>query len=112
MNWVTTIYSAILFFVLVPSVLLRIPPKGSKYMVAAVHAIVFALIWHFTCKFVWRMSVGLEGMDDKKDDLKKHHETKCRNDYNKCMNKHLAKTQTTTKTATTKTATTKTATTK
>jgi len=59
MNWVFTIYIAILFFILTPSVLLRLPPKGNKYTVALVHAIVFAIIFHFTFKFVWKRSVGI-----------------------------------------------------
>ena len=61
MNWICTIYVAVLFFVLTPGVLLSLPPKSSKLVVAATHAVVFALIWHFTHKIVWRMSVGHEG---------------------------------------------------
>jgi hypothetical protein len=59
MNWFFTIYIAVLFFILTPSVLLRLPPKGNKYTVALVHAIVFAIIFHFTFKFVWKRSVGI-----------------------------------------------------
>ena len=59
MNWFFTIYVAVLFFILTPSILLRLPPKGNKYTVALVHAIVFAIIFHFTHKFVWKRSVGL-----------------------------------------------------
>jgi len=59
MNWFFTIYVAVLFFILTPSVLLRLPPKGNKYTVALVHAIVFAIVFHFTYKFVWKRSVGL-----------------------------------------------------
>jgi hypothetical protein len=58
MNWLTSIYAALLFFVLTPAILVRLPPKGGKYTVAAVHALVFALIFHFTHKFVWELSVG------------------------------------------------------
>jgi hypothetical protein len=61
MNLTVTLYAAILFFILSPNVLLRIPSNGSKLVVAAVHALVFALIFHFTHKFVWKLSVGLEG---------------------------------------------------
>jgi hypothetical protein len=61
MNLTVAIYSAILFFVLTPNVFLRLPPHGSKMMVAAVHALVFALILYLTQKFVWKFSVGLEG---------------------------------------------------
>ena len=59
MNWVVTIYAAVLFFILTPAVLLRLPPKGDKYTVAAVHGLVFALVFHFTHKFVWQMSMGM-----------------------------------------------------
>jgi len=66
MNLTVAIYAAILFFVLSPNVLLRLPANGSKLMVAGVHAIVFAVVLYFTQKWVWRMSFGfgLEGMED------------------------------------------------
>lgn len=63
MNWIITIYIALLFFVLTPGVLLRLPPKAGLMTVAAVHALVFALIWHFTHKFVGKLSAGREGND-------------------------------------------------
>ena len=63
MNIVVTIYTAILFFVLSPGVFLRLPPKGSKMMVAAVHALIFAVILGFTGKMVWKLSMRLEGME-------------------------------------------------
>lgn len=66
MNFVVAIYCAALFFVLTPNVFLRLPANGSKMMVAAVHAAIFGLILYFTQKMVWKMSVGLEGMEDKK----------------------------------------------
>ena len=47
------LYVAILFFVLTPGVLLSIPSGGSKITAAAVHALVFALVYHFTHKLVW-----------------------------------------------------------
>ena len=50
MNWVVTAYIAILFFVLTPGVLLSLPPKSSKLVVAATHAVVFAVIYNiFHC---------------------------------------------------------------
>jgi hypothetical protein len=72
MNWAVTFYAAILFFVLTPAILVRLPPKGGKFTVAAVHAVVFALIFHFTHKFVWQLSMGMgmptpvrkEGMEE------------------------------------------------
>jgi hypothetical protein len=57
-----TLYVALLFVLLTPGVLLRLPPKGSLLTVAIVHGLVFALVYHFTHKIVYRMSVdGFEG---------------------------------------------------
>jgi len=63
MSLLVSLYAAILFFILVPGVLLRLPPKGGKFTVAAVHALVFGLIYHFTHKLVWRAGVSLEGFE-------------------------------------------------
>jgi len=63
MSLLISLYTAILFFILVPGVLLRLPPKGGKFTVAAVHALVFGLIYHFTHKLVWRAGVSLEGFE-------------------------------------------------
>jgi hypothetical protein len=73
MNWAVTFYAAILFFVLTPAVLVRLPPKGGKFTVAAVHALVFALVFHFTHTLVWQLSMGFglpmpirkEGLDER-----------------------------------------------
>ena len=59
MNVLMSVFLAILFFVLTPGVLLRLPTGGSKLMVAATHAVVFALIYHFTHKLVWRATLSL-----------------------------------------------------
>lgn len=64
MNWTVTFYTALLFFILTPAVLVRLPPKGNKYTVAAFHALVFALVFHFTGKMVWRLSEGMEGFQE------------------------------------------------
>jgi hypothetical protein len=63
MNLVVGLFTAILFFVLSPGILLRLPSNGSKYTVAAVHAFVFAIIFHFTHKMVWRMSISMSGKE-------------------------------------------------
>jgi hypothetical protein len=66
MNIFVTLYTALLFVLLTPNVLVRLPPTGSKLMVAAVHGLIFALVFHFTHKMVWRMTsrihTGFEGM--------------------------------------------------
>lgn len=71
MGVIVSIYAAILFFVLTPSILLRLPKNGSKYTVALVHAVVFGLLFWLTHKFVWRMTQRLEGMDDQTQDEEK-----------------------------------------
>jgi len=43
-----SVFIALLFVVLTPGVLLSIPPKGSLVTKAAVHAVVFALVYHYT----------------------------------------------------------------
>ena len=53
------VYAFLLFFVLTPGILLSLPPKGSKVIVALTHAFVFALVWHFTHKIVWRATKGI-----------------------------------------------------
>jgi hypothetical protein len=58
-NFLFLLYLAILFFVLTPGVLLRLPPGGSKMTVALVHTIVFAIVWHFTHKYVWMKTESL-----------------------------------------------------
>jgi hypothetical protein len=69
MNWFIALYLAILFFVLSPGVLLRLPKNGSKFTVAGVHALVFGVVAFFTCKFVWNLSrrFGVEGMEGKQE---------------------------------------------
>jgi hypothetical protein len=45
---------AALFFALVPGVILSLPsPSSSLQVKAAVHAVVFALVWCLTYKFVY-----------------------------------------------------------
>jgi hypothetical protein len=46
------LYLAVLFFVLTPGILLTLPKGGSKIVVAATHAVVFATVWYFTRRFV------------------------------------------------------------
>ena len=48
------IYVFFLFFLLTPGIFVSLPPKGSKYVVAAVHALVFTVILHFTYRMVLR----------------------------------------------------------
>lgn len=66
MNLIVAAYAAILFFILSPGILLRLPPKGSKFVVAATHAVVFAIVMGLTCKMVWKFSMGM-GMEGFKE---------------------------------------------
>jgi len=47
-----TLFVAILFFVLTPGILLSLPSKGSRFVIAAIHAIIFAIIIYFIHKDV------------------------------------------------------------
>ena len=72
------LFVALLFFVLTPGIVLTIPAKGSKTMVALVHSVVFALVWTLIHKTVWDYGVKngwivpgrhhrmMEGMESKK----------------------------------------------
>jgi type IV secretory pathway VirB6-like protein len=53
------IYAFVLFFLLTPKVLVSLPAKGSKIMVAAVHALIFALIFVLTNQWVWKNTHSL-----------------------------------------------------
>jgi hypothetical protein len=66
------IYAFLLFFVLTPGILLSLPPKGSKMVVAAVHALVFAIVWILTSKYVWMAGAGLEGYHHRPGNHKNH----------------------------------------
>ena len=61
MSVISVIYVCVLFFVLTPGVLLTIPPKGKKMVVAACHAIIFGIVWGLTHKHVHKMlkSIGI-----------------------------------------------------
>ena len=51
------IFVAFLFFILTPGIVLSLPPKGSKTMVAITHAIVFAVVWTLIHKSIWNWGV-------------------------------------------------------
>lgn len=45
-------FVAILFFLLTPGILVSLPRKGNKFVVAATHAVIFSLVFHLTYKSV------------------------------------------------------------
>ena len=54
-----TLYVTLLFFILTPGVLVVLPPNmigqpNALYIVAATHALIFAVIYQLTSKIVWR----------------------------------------------------------
>jgi len=60
------LYTAVLFYVLTPGILLSLPPKSSKMVVAATHAFVFALVYKLTHRMAWKLSMRLEGFQENK----------------------------------------------
>ena len=62
MNLIMGLYVALLFVVLTPGVLLRLPPKGPLLTAAIVHGQVFAIVFCFTYKMIYRLS--LDGFED------------------------------------------------
>ena len=64
MNWLIILYTVLLFVVLTPAILVRLPPNRNKWTVAFVHGLIFAIVYHFTHDFVMRLSSGLvEGLE-------------------------------------------------
>jgi hypothetical protein len=55
LNISSLLYLVFLFYVLTPNVLLRIPPNGSKHVVALVHAVVFAVVYYYSAGYVGAM---------------------------------------------------------
>jgi hypothetical protein len=53
MQLLMTLFVAALFYVLTPGILLTLPKGGSKMMVAATHALVFAVVFGLAHKSVW-----------------------------------------------------------
>jgi len=52
------LFVAFLFFILTPGIVLTLPPKGSKTIIAITHAIVFAIIWTLIHKSIWNWGVN------------------------------------------------------
>lgn len=58
MNLATLAISAVLFFVLSPSILFQLPKNGNKYTVAATHALIFVAILFLMSKLVGNVFEG------------------------------------------------------
>ena len=76
MNVLMSLYVAVLFFALTPGVLLSLPKGGSKLTVAAVHAVVFAGVLHFTFRYVNRLALSFEGFEAEMMMMKKEEDKK------------------------------------
>ena len=63
MEWLKTSYFMFLFFILSPGVLLRLPSKGGKYTVAAIHSILFAFLSYVSYQILWTTHT-VEGASD------------------------------------------------
>jgi hypothetical protein len=53
-----------LFVALTPGILLSLPPKGSKLVVALTHGIVFAVVLKLIYKPIWKFTSRLEGLKE------------------------------------------------
>lgn len=51
---VTSLFAAVLFYLLTPNMFLRLPKNGSKMVVAATHAVIFGLIYYFLHVMVFK----------------------------------------------------------
>ena len=51
---VLSLYAALLFAFLSPGALVRLPPKGGKWVVILVHAIIFGFIFYLTEDWVFK----------------------------------------------------------
>jgi len=60
MNINVIVFSAVLFFFLTPGILVTLPKNGGKMTVAAVHALIFAVVFYFSNKLVGQISEGFK----------------------------------------------------
>ena len=51
-NLCMSLFVAALFYVLTPGILVSLPPRGSKMVVALTHAVVFAVVYALAHKMV------------------------------------------------------------
>jgi hypothetical protein len=54
MMWLKFLVSALVFAVFVPGVLITLPPGGSRWVVLAVHGLLFAVLHHFILSALFR----------------------------------------------------------
>ena len=64
MHAITALYGAILFVLLTPGLVLRIPSKGPLLHASIVHAIVFGILLYFICKMAYQYKYGVESFEN------------------------------------------------
>lgn len=58
-----TAFTALLFVVLTPGIVVTLPPKGSPLIVAVTHGVLFAVVYGIIHKAVWHMMKKSEGFE-------------------------------------------------
>jgi uncharacterized membrane protein len=53
--WAMMVYAAVLFYLLTPGVLVRLPPGASTMTVNLTHAVVFSVVLCYTQKAVYKL---------------------------------------------------------
>ena len=61
----TLLLAAVLFFLLTPGVLVRLPPKCTLLTCAAFHAVVFTIAFYFGCKLIKNYLPKRESLEEK-----------------------------------------------
>jgi len=56
--WAMAVYAAVLFYALIPGVLVSLPPGASRMTVNLTHAAVFGVVWMLTCGYARKMLGG------------------------------------------------------
>lgn len=64
---IIAISGAILFILLTPGLLLRVPSKGSLLTASIIHSIVFAILFYFITMFVYSNYNKIESFKNKKN---------------------------------------------
>ena len=59
MNSLIILYAAVLFFIMTPKILFRLPFNGGKLTTAAVHSILFAVVFYLTTGLISKTQEGL-----------------------------------------------------
>jgi len=62
MNWLLVLYTLLLFVLLTPAIIVRLPQNGNKWTVAFVHGFIFTFIFYLTHNFILKISNTLEGL--------------------------------------------------